>query len=134
MFPPRISYWLLGLTLLCCAGCGEKGPQRYQFAGKITHQGQPIPAGIIYFDPQVPENDGPQGHATIQNGQFDTKLDGNQGPGSGKYLARVYAHDGIASGELPMGQLLFPEVIVPVDLPQQDGPLDIVVPPQPRAR
>ena len=142
MISLRIHDWLLVVALLIsCAGCGEDGPKRYQFAGTITHNGQPIPAGIIYFDPDgtpgkdgTPGNDGPQGHAVIKDGKFDTKQIGGQGPGGGRYLVRVYAHDGNASGEMVMGRLLFPEVSVPVDLPKQDGPLDIVVPLQPVGR
>jgi hypothetical protein len=130
MFARRLIYWFLASVLFCCAGCGDKGPQRYQFAGKVTYQGQPVPAGIMYFDPDVPGNDGPQGHATIKDGAYDTRLLGNQGPGGGRYLVRIYAHDGVPVPELPMGKLLFPEVIVPKDLPKADGPLDIVVPPQ----
>lgn len=131
----RIHAWLLGIALLCCLGCGENGPKRYQFAGTVTHNGQPIPAGIMYFDPDGEAgNDGPQGHAVIKDGKFDTRQIGSQGPGGGKYVARVYAHDGVASGEMAMGKLLFPEVSVKVDLPKEDGPLDVVVPPQPQAR
>jgi hypothetical protein len=113
-----------------CAGCGDKGPPRYQFSGKVTYQGQPIPAGIMYFDPDVTAGDGVQGHATIANGEYDTSKDGGQGFGGGKCLIRVYAHDGVPAPELPMGKLMFPEVVIPLDLPKNDGQQDLEIPPR----
>lgn len=123
--------WLLSCVALACTGCGDKGPTRYQLSGKITYQGQPIPAGIIYFDPDLTEgNDGVQGHATIANGEYDTRNDGGQGPGGGKYFVRVYAHDGVPAPELPMGRPMFSEVTIPVELPLSDGQKDLEIPAQ----
>ena len=43
----------LGLVaaLLLAAGCGEAGPARYHVSGKVTFNGQPVPAGQIVFEP-----------------------------------------------------------------------------------
>jgi hypothetical protein len=122
---------LLALISLAVGGCEPKGPQRYHHWGKVTYLGRPVPAGIMYFDPDIGAgNDGPQGHATIANGEYDTRKAGGQGPGSGKYVVRVYAHDGVAVPELPMGKLLFPETVVPVELPANEGEQDLKVTPQ----
>lgn len=123
-----LTAWLLGCLVLACLGCAEKGPPRYQFSGKVTYQGQPVPAGIMYFDPDVTSVDGVQGHATIANGEYDTRNDGGQGFGGGKCLVRVYAHDGVPAPELPMGKLLFPEVLIPVEFPNSDGQHDLEIP------
>ena len=115
------------------SGCADKGPKRYQLSGKVTHQGQPVPAGIMYFDPDLAAgNDGPQGHAVITAGEYDTRKAGGQGPGSGKYQVRIYAHDGVPVPELPMGKLLFPEVVLPIQVPEADGEQNLEIPPQRR--
>jgi hypothetical protein len=124
-----IIAWLCCLAFVC-AGCGDKGPPRYQFSGKVTYQGQPVPAGIMYFDPDITAGDGVQGHATILNGEYDTSKDGGQGFGGGKCLVRVYAHDGVPAPELPMGKLLFPEVVIAIELPKSDGQQDLEIPSQ----
>lgn len=129
----RLFACSLALVVCLVVGCGSKGPQRYQYWGKVTVNGQPIPAGIMYFDPDLAAgNDGPQGHATIEKGMYDTRKAGSQGPGPGKYLVRVYAHDGVAVAELPMGKPLFPETVVPVELPASDGEKDLDVAPATR--
>ncbi len=129
-----MRHCFLGGLLVClamaCGGCADKGPPRYQYSGKVTYQGQPIPAGIMYFDPDVTAGDGVQGHATIANGEYDTSKDGGQGFGGGKCLVRVYAHDGVPAPELPMGKLMFPEVVIPIELPKQDGQQDLEIPSQ----
>jgi hypothetical protein len=110
-----------GVMSLLLAGCGESGPHRYHVAGKITWRGQPIPAGILYFDPDIAAgHDGPQGYAIIQDGQFDTRNEG-AGQGGGKYVLRVFGADGIPGPEAPMGKPLFPEHTQLVDLPVEDA-------------
>jgi len=119
---------LVGLFML--AGC-EKGPKRYELWGKITYQGQPVPAGIIYFDPDIAAGaDGPQGFASIHDGEYDTRKEGGQGPIGGKYVLRIYGNDGVPQPELAMGKPLFTEVLIPKELPKQDSELNIDVPRQ----
>ena len=68
---------VLGGLLL--AGCG-RGPTLYQVSGRVTYDGQPLPAGVIYFDPDVTRNhDGPQGYAVIKNGTYNTSARGGRG-------------------------------------------------------
>ncbi|WP_254513943.1 hypothetical protein [Anatilimnocola floriformis] len=116
------------VALIAASGC-EKKVQRFHVWGKITYQGQPIPAGSITFDPDLQAGaDGPQGFAIIKNGEFDTRKDGGIATVGGKYMARVYATDGVAGPEIPNGRPLFPERSIPQDLPKADGELNIDVP------
>jgi hypothetical protein len=128
--PPRSLILILCAVLapLLFVGCAEKGAERYRLAGKITWKGKPIPAGIIYFDPDLSSGqDGPQGHATITNGEYDTAKEG-LGPGSGKYSFRLYAFNGVPGVEAPMGQPLFPEYTWIETLPAGDSEKNIEVP------
>ena len=59
-------------------GCG--GPKLYDVSGRVTYDGQLLPAGVIYFDPDVTkQNDGPQGYAVIKNGTYNTSARGGRG-------------------------------------------------------
>lgn len=122
------------IALIALVGCGDKGPQRYERWGTVTFQDQPIPAGIVYFDPDLHAgNDGPQGQAVITAGQYDTRLRAGSGPGSGKYVVRIQANDGIPGPEAPIGKMLFAnQVEIRVDLPPNDSELPIVIPPNTR--
>jgi hypothetical protein len=120
---------LLLSGLLVAAGCNNE-PKRYHVWGKATYQGQPIPAGSITFDPDIPAGGrGPQGFAIIKNGEYDTRNDG-LGHVGGKYAARIYAADGIPQIELPIGGRLFPELTIPRELPLEDIEWNIDVPRQ----
>ena len=121
---------LLVVGFVATAGC-DKTPKRYHVWGKITYQGQPIPAGSITFDPDIQAGGtGPQGFSIIKNGEYDTRKDGGLGHVSGKYVARIYAADGVPQVELPIGQRLFPERMIPYELPKEDKELNIDVPRQ----
>jgi hypothetical protein len=111
----------LRLLLLCMVGLGvgcDQGPAIYRVYGTVTTtEGVPIPAGMVYFDPDVKRTTpGVQGFAYIKNGKFDTADDG-RGVSGGAYLARVQGFDGQAQGELPLGQPLSDEEQIPLDLP-----------------
>ena len=110
------------------SGCGDSGPKRYHVAGKVTWAGRPIPAGVIYFDPDIANGkDGPQGFAIIKDGQFDTR-DNGQGHGGGKGLLRITACDGVPGAEAPMGKPLFPEYFWMAELPEEDAAKDFNIP------
>ncbi|QDU29093.1 hypothetical protein ETAA8_42000 [Anatilimnocola aggregata] len=119
----------LSLIGLLTAGC-EKVVKRYEVSGKITYQGQPIPAGIIYFDPDIAAGGkGLQGFAVIKDGTYDTRVEGGLGPVGGKYVLRIHGNNGIPEPELVMGRPLFGEITIPKELPAADTQLeDIDVP------
>jgi hypothetical protein len=112
---------------LAAAGC-EQGPRRYNVAGTVTYDGRPLPAGMIYFDPDVSKkNDGPQGYAFIKDGKFDT-AETKSGPVGGPHVARIEGFDGKPGEELPMGRPIFTDFSQPVDLPREDATLAFDVP------
>ena len=119
------------LPLLCgllwMAGCNESGPKLYHLRGRVTLAGQPVPAGQIFFDPDLAKgNDGPAGYAFIKDGDYDTRLDGRAHVG-GAHQVRIQAFDGKPGAELPLGKLLVPEQMTAADLPKENGEKDFEV-------
>ncbi|MSU77931.1 MAG: hypothetical protein EXS16_07530 [Gemmataceae bacterium] len=116
----RFSY-LLGSLLILLLGC-QTGPHLYHVKGTVTHHGNPVPAGVIFFDPDLTkQNDGPQGFAFIKDGVYDTAAKGSQGIIGKAYVVRIRGFDGKQANELPMGQPLFLEFQKAVDFPLQDS-------------
>lgn len=106
-----IALVLLFLTTI--VGC-EKS-HRAELSGTITFGGEPIPAGRIYFNPDLEKkNDGPQGWAEIKDGVYDTRKNGlgfRGGPA-------VVVIQGFAGGADGFGPPLFQEYKITVDLPK----------------
>lgn len=114
------------LFALAMAGCSPE-EKLYDVSGTITHQGKPVPKGVIHFDP---DGGGPQGFANIEDGKFNTATPG-QGKGirgGGKYTLRINGFDGKVGDESPMGAAVFPEHMFSKDLPAQNQTLDYEVP------
>ena len=111
-------------------GCGSD-VDRYELTGSITHNGQPIPAGTISFDPDASRgNRGPGGYAIIENGRFQTTS--AHGTVGGPHIARVRGHDGIPvkleSGDtFEQGRPLFREHKIRVELPRTSAEFDMDV-------
>jgi hypothetical protein len=117
---------LLVLGSLVCAGCG--GPVTYHVSGHVTYDGEPLPAGVIYFDPDVTKsNDGPQGYAIIKDGNYNTSAEGGKGVVGGAYVARIEGFDGRPGEELPLGMPLFTDFTQTLDLPEDDFQQDFSV-------
>jgi hypothetical protein len=109
-------------------GCGKPQPKRYHMAGKATWAGKPIPAGMLYIEPDLAAGtNGLQGYAIIEKGQYDTRK-GGQGHSGGKSVLRIFAGDGNAVGEATMGKPLFPECSWAEELPTADATKDIDIP------
>jgi hypothetical protein len=118
---------LMAWLTMTVAGC-EQGLRRYNVAGTVTYNGQPLPAGVIYFDPDVSkQNDGPQGYAFIKDGKFNS-AETESGPVGGPHIARIQGFDGKPGEELPMGRVIFTDFSQSVDLPREDTTLDFAVP------
>lgn len=130
-FPSRTGLaGLLIVILATFAGCWNGGPKLIDVRGTITYKGQPVPKGVIFFDPDASKgHDGPQGHATITDGKFDTRDKGSRGVVAGPHLARIHGFDGVPGQELPMGKLLFPEYSKKVELTGEMATCDVIVPP-----
>src|SRR5579859_2435068 len=110
-------------------GCGGARPQAVEVWGEIIFDGKPLPAGRIYFNPDFSKgNDGPQGYAIIQDGKFDTRK-GGAGAHGGPTIVIIQGYDGSkdpASGT--MGNPLFTEFQIAVDLPKESCQRDFEVP------
>jgi hypothetical protein len=101
---------LLSLTLVLALGCGEPSSvNRYDVAGHITWNGQPLKAGYVTFNPDSTKgNSGPQGIAMIADGKFDTRLEGGRGASPGAQILDVSGYDGKNTSEdNPLGRLVF---------------------------
>ena len=115
-------------------GCGGGSLDREPVAGTVTFDGQPVPRGSIWFEPDGSiGTTAPTGFATIRDGQFATDLE--QSPVAGSHLARISGFDGSLPDDnewdSPMeypGNPLFEEYTVDVMIPPPDGQLQIDVP------
>jgi hypothetical protein len=106
-------------------GCGEN-EKLYDVSGTITFEGEPIPKGLIFFDPDSTKGTaGTQGFANIENGKFDTAAAGKgKGIRGGTYNIRISGFDGKEAPEAPFGKFLFPEEQLTKDLPKQNQTFD----------
>jgi hypothetical protein len=124
-------------ALICCLslGCGGTG---HRVSGKVTFQGQPVPAGKIYFTPDSSKgNSGPAGYAEIRNGEYDTSSSGGRGVTGGPVIVSIEGFDPSAkpekadkedkAGDVTAKQL-FPKYEVAVELPKGSATKDFDVP------
>ncbi len=118
---------LSGLLACCLApGCG--GKDRVEISGKVTFDGKPLPAGRIYFTPDSSKgNEGPQGFAAIENGQFDTRKNGMGAPG-GPTIVSIQGYEATGEPTRPQGKKLFEEHQIAIDLPRQSSTQNFEVP------
>ena len=121
----RFAGTTLLVAMLFLAGCGGSGPRSVNVSGTVTFGGQPVPQGMIYFDPNTAAgNDGVQGFARIHDGAYDTRETG-KGIGGGAYRVRITG--ATAGGDGP-ARALFSDYTVAVDFPQETATRDFVVP------
>lgn len=104
----------VGMALAIVAGCSDSEPTRYRVSGTASYEGKPIPYGEVLFTPDgSKQNSGPQGIATIRDGQFDTAV-GGKGIAGGPTVIKVTAltkQGGQLLGEYPLT----------MDLPRADS-------------
>jgi hypothetical protein len=117
---------LLSACALLSAGCGSSdhaaAPSRYRVSGKVTFNGQPVPAGTIYFE----TSQGPAGFAVISKGKFDTKK--GKGVIGGPHKVLIEGFDGQGANPGEPGTPLFRPYRIQADLPQTDATQDYDVP------
>jgi len=75
--------------LLLVGGC-QRGPDRYEVAGTVLYDGQPLDNGVIYFEPQ--DGQGSMDGATITNGAYVIPKDKGLMPG--RYKVTIVGGDG----------------------------------------
>jgi hypothetical protein len=123
--------WWWGLALAAAvAGCADGPSDRVvHVSGTVTHRGKPLPLGMIIFEPDPGKgNSGPQGHAGIKDGKFDTRLSG-KGAVVGPLIVRITGGDGVNPEPFtPFGRMLFDEYVTRVDLSKDTATLTFDVP------
>lgn len=125
---PLSMIGLFLLTLPLC-GCGGKEPANVvHVSGTVNYRGKPIPVGMIVFEPDPAKgNSGPQGHADIKDGKFDTRLS-KKGAAVGAQIVRITGGDGVnPEAFTPFGNLLFDEYVVRMELSKEQPPLQLDV-------
>ena len=125
----RLTAGLLAVGLVWAAGCGG-GSKGYRLSGAVTFNGQPVPMGKIYFDPDTAAGgSGPSGFADIVDGKFDTSAANGRGVSGGPTVVRIQGHKkepaDVTSG---YGPPLFAEYTVKADLPGETSTKDFDVP------
>ena len=120
---------LFSVLCICLAGCGSSEEPTFHVSGTANYDGKPIPAGIIYFDPDpMKGGKGPQGFANIHDGAYKTA----QGIRGGAYSVRITGYDGKPASEAPLGKTLFVEQEMKKELPAADSELNFDIPKTPR--
>jgi hypothetical protein len=117
----------IALAAASLTGCEESGPPRFHVAGTVTYEGKPVPAGSILFQPDpAAGNEGPYGNATIKDGKFDTRIEGEPTIG-GSQIVLIEAFDGKVQNPeyAPYGQAIGGGYQQQHHLPQADATLDI---------
>ena len=117
------------LVLLVALQAGCTSTERlYDLSGTATYDGRPIPAGIIYFDPDpIKGGTGTQGFANIHGGHYTTAVNG-RGIRGGSYIIRITGYNGKTANEAPLGQSLFDEYEMKKDLPAANSELNFDIP------
>jgi hypothetical protein len=121
--------------VVALAGCADgAGKKVVHVRGTVTHKGKPLPLGLIVFEPDPAKgNTGPQGHAEIKDGKFDTRIS-QKGAVPGPQLVRITGGDGVNPEPFtPFGNLLFDEYSTRID-GAPDGPdltFDVPAPKRP---
>lgn len=129
-----MSRWLAAVALaavaLLSAGCGNSGPSRYRVSGTVTHDGRPVRAGRIVFEPDATRgNSGPQGFAAIADGRYDTSAPHCKGAVGGPTIVTIDSTDFGSGGDVSgSGVAAFPTHRETIDLPQAEATRDFVVP------
>ncbi len=118
------------LSVAVVSGCGPSEPDNIvHLSGNVTFQGKPLPLGMIVFEPNPAKgNKGPQGHADIKDGKFDTRIS-KKGTVKGQIIARITGGDGVSPEPFtPFGNLLFEEFTTHLEVAENPKELSLEVP------
>ena len=115
----------LFVAVVVISGCwgDQSGPKRYRISGTITFRDNPVPDGMIYFDPDGSKgNNGPQGSGRIKDGWYETTS--GHGAVSGPHVVRILGYE---VGDAEPAEL-FPPYTTRVDIPEESFKVDFKVP------
>lgn len=124
----KLGLLVMGMVMfsLSVQGCGTKaqGPELFQLTGKVTVNGEPIPAGTIELVPDASKgNQGPWVLLTVRDGKYST--DKRNGIVGGPYKARIEVFDGKPTDpSQELGNPVGPPHSVEVELPRKNGTHD----------
>lgn len=132
---PSVSFWLIlviASAFVSLGGCSqESSAPRYQVSGTVTYDGQPVPAGLVKFQPDVDKGGtGPGGYAPIKEGKFCTK----EGLCAGPVKVSICGFDGELPDDLEASEAimeeshLFGEYPALAVIKNEDTVLDFAVP------
>ncbi|QDT65425.1 hypothetical protein [Calycomorphotria hydatis] len=86
MFIKALSTNLVLLAVIAAAGCsGSDGPERGDVVGAITFEGEPLPAGVIHFEP----DNGAPVIVKVTDGKYRT--DSSHGAVTGRNVVKITA-------------------------------------------
>lgn len=124
--------WIAAFLIVWIGGCGRSsGLPRYDVSGAVTFGGQPVPSGMISFDPAEQSIGG--GFAPIVDGKFDTGR-GGRGHLGGEHVVHISGHASEPPAPDSPGadryvvQELFAPYVAAVDLPKKKAVMDFDVP------
>lgn len=117
-----------GLLAITLSGCGQSTENLVHVAGTVSFAGKPVPVGMIIFEPDSSKgNLGPQCHAEIKEGRFDTRLSGS-GAAIGPQIVRITGGDGVnPEAFTPLGKLLFEEHTIKMEISAEQPALSLEV-------
>ena len=131
----QIDNWKLCLAIglpMLPFGCDRRGHARFDLKGKVSYNGQSVPAGYIVFTPEPREIPAPAHRRTSATASMPRT------PGWARSAVRtscsIFAFDGKSytppGSKMPlvMGHPLFPPYTVKVDLPKKATVFDFAVP------
>jgi hypothetical protein len=129
-----LSVLLACTALLTAAGCGgSDGPPRYDLEGTVKCDGQPVPAGEVFLQPDGSRgNAGPGSLALIKDGRY--KTDPDKGIVGGAYTVRILGYDGVAVGDSSVGTSLFPQYEEQIEFPKEATTRDFDIPSASKSR
>ncbi|MCS6866041.1 MAG: hypothetical protein RMJ56_17180 [Gemmataceae bacterium] len=119
----RLVLIILTSSFVIFSGCGEPmDANLVHVQGKVTLNGVPVPMGMVIFQPNSTKgNRGPQSHANIRNGIFDTRQSGKPVV-LGPQRVLIYGGDGNdPDPDNPFGKTLIQEHLIHIDI-SRDSP------------
>jgi len=106
-------------------GCSSK-PEMAQVSGKVTFNGQPVPAGWISFTPEPGK--GPVRVCQIRDGVYDSSRESEPGIFPGKNLIKIAGFNGKKEPFWGQGKQIFSPVGEEADVPSGPSTRDFVIP------